>query len=103
MAEHTGTFIEIEKTLYRGIKDYCGYNGLKVTAFINEILQKAFMKEKYGEAPPFLLKKQDNPLPDVTENTDNAKSKGEIQPIITETEPKKEITTPKGKKKIKVY
>ena len=41
----------IEAKLHNEIKEYCKLNNLKVNVFINELLKKAFMKEKYGEAP----------------------------------------------------
>lgn len=44
--------MEIDKKLYSDIKDYCKANNLKIGEFINELLQKAFMIEKYGDKPP---------------------------------------------------
>ena len=41
----------IETKLHNEIKEYCKLNNLKVNIFINELLKKAFMREKYGEAP----------------------------------------------------
>lgn len=41
----------IETKLYNEIKEYCKLNNLKANIFINELLKKAFMREKYGEAP----------------------------------------------------
>lgn len=41
----------IETKLHNEIKEYCKLNNLKTNIFINELLKKAFMREKYGEAP----------------------------------------------------
>jgi hypothetical protein len=41
----------IETKLHNEIKEYCKLNNLKINVFINELLKKAFMREKYGEAP----------------------------------------------------
>lgn len=41
----------IETKLHNEIKEYCKLNNLKVNIFINELLKKAFMREKYGETP----------------------------------------------------
>ena len=51
--------ITIEDTLYEGIKDYCELNGLNTNKFINSLIKDAFMKEKYGTAPPFFKKKEE--------------------------------------------
>lgn len=47
--------MEIDKKLYGDIKEYCKLNNLKVNAFINNLLRRAFNIEKYGEAPFFPL------------------------------------------------
>lgn len=41
----------LDTKLHNEIKEYCKLNGLKVNSFINELLKKAFMREKYGETP----------------------------------------------------
>ena len=41
----------LDTKLHNEIKEYCKLNNLKVNIFINELLKKAFMREKYGEAP----------------------------------------------------
>lgn len=51
--------MEIDKELYKQIKEYCELNGLKVKDYINNLLSEAFMKEKYGERPGFIVIKQD--------------------------------------------
>lgn len=47
--------MEIDKELYKEIKEYCDLNGIKVREYVNSLLKKAFMKDKYGSAP-FLKK-----------------------------------------------
>ena len=41
----------IYNPLYDEIKEYCDFNGIKVTPFVNELLNKQFLIEKYGESP----------------------------------------------------
>lgn len=43
--------VEIETKLYNDIKLYCKINNLVIKDFINKLLKKAFMVEKYGERP----------------------------------------------------
>ena len=40
--------MELDKDLYKEIKEYCDLNKLKTRDFIHQILRDAFMKEKYG-------------------------------------------------------
>lgn len=48
MKKHT---VQIDSKLYNEIKEYCKLNELKIGSFINEILKKSFLVEKYGETP----------------------------------------------------
>lgn len=50
--------VDIEEKLYSDIKKYCKVNNLKIGEFINKLLKKAFMVEKYGEKPPFFIGKK---------------------------------------------
>ena len=43
--------MEIDKKLYGEIKEYCKLNGLKPSEYVNALLKKAFMEDKYGAAP----------------------------------------------------
>lgn len=43
--------IELDKKLHKDIKEYCQLNGLVMKDFINKLLKKAFMVEKYGDKP----------------------------------------------------
>lgn len=43
--------MEVDKKLYEDIKEYCALNGLKPKEYINALLKKAFMEDKYGTAP----------------------------------------------------
>lgn len=46
--------MEIDRDLYKEIKEYCDLNGLKVRDYIHKLLKDAFMKDKYGERPAFM-------------------------------------------------
>jgi hypothetical protein len=43
--------IELDKKLHKDIKEYCQLNGLVMKDFVNKLLKKAFMIEKYGDKP----------------------------------------------------
>ncbi len=43
--------VSISGRLYADIKDYCDFNGLRVNAFVEELLGKAFTVEKFGDRP----------------------------------------------------
>ena len=43
--------IELDKKLHKDIKEYCQLNGLVMKDFVNKLLKKAFMVEKYGDKP----------------------------------------------------
>ena len=42
---------ELDKKIHKDIKEYCQLNGLVMKDFVNKLLKKAFMVEKYGERP----------------------------------------------------
>lgn len=42
---------KIDDKLYQDIKQFCYLNRIKINSFINELLKKAFNREKYGDAP----------------------------------------------------
>ena len=43
--------MRIDNNLKRDIENYCVLNDLNVDIFINKILNKAFLVEKYGDKP----------------------------------------------------
>ena len=43
--------VQIEDELYNDIKEYCKLNKLKIGSYINKILKKSFLVEKYGDTP----------------------------------------------------
>lgn len=45
--------MKIDINLESDIKEYCKLNGIKVTEFVNNILKKGLMVEKYGDKPLF--------------------------------------------------
>ena len=56
--------VNVDDKLYEDIKRYCKLNGLKIGNFINGILEKSFLVEKYGSMPPFFKHSPDiEPLP----------------------------------------
>lgn len=51
--------ILISENLYHDIKEYCQINDLKFGDFVDDLIRKSFMVEKYGDAPFSHLKKQE--------------------------------------------
>lgn len=62
--------MQIDKTLYNEINDYCKENGIKTRDFIHKILQEAFLIEKYGDKPFFMQEKniETKQLSEIKEN-----------------------------------
>ena len=58
--------MQIDKTLYNEINDYCKENGLKTRNFIHKILQEAFLREKYGDKPFFSFSIKSVPIENET-------------------------------------
>ena len=52
--------IYIDDKLYEAINLFCKENGLNLREYINSLLEKEFTIEKYGEVPPFFMKKEEN-------------------------------------------
>ena len=58
--------VNIEDKLYLDIKEYCRLNKLTISVFVNDLLRKGFMVEKYDDAPPFFKKKNESSEVSVT-------------------------------------
>lgn len=43
--------MQLDKSLYEEINEYCKLNELKTRDFIHEVLREAFLIKKYGNAP----------------------------------------------------
>ena len=54
--------VTIKDKLYKDIVAYCELNGLEVNGFINDLLKKNFMIEKYGEKPGISKSQVSEPL-----------------------------------------
>lgn len=63
--------MEIDKALYNDIKEYCALNSLKPREYINSLLTKAFMADKYGDRPGVVPFKQDKKEAEKAEETFN--------------------------------
>ena len=50
--------MEIDKGLYKEIKEYCDLNNLKPRDYIHDLLKRAFMEDKYGKIPPIFTSKE---------------------------------------------
>lgn len=79
----------IQQKLLKDIKSYCEINNIDINKFINTILKKAFLIEKYGEAPNIL--KQNN------KKIDKQITKYNISLLVNKTDNKDNITITKRK------
>ena len=50
--------VNIDDKLYQEIREYCRLNKLTISVFVNDLLKKTFLVEKYDDAPPFFKKKE---------------------------------------------
>ena len=76
--------IEIKDKLYKDIESYCALNELNLNDYVNDLLKKSFMIDKYGERPFNGPVPYEPPLPS-NENT--------IKPTEVEIEIKKNEET----------
>lgn len=53
--------MDINNKLLLDIESYCKINELNTEEFVNDLLKRAFMIEKYGEKPPFMVKSENTP------------------------------------------
>lgn len=60
--------ITISNKLYQSIKRYCDENKLKINEFVEDLLKKSFMVEKYGEAPSVIAKREKEPTEATVKN-----------------------------------
>lgn len=51
--------VNIDDKLYQEIREYCRLNKLTISVFVNDLLKKTFLVEKYDDAPPFFKKKKE--------------------------------------------
>ena len=81
--------IEIKDKLYKSIKEYCEVNDLVFNDYINQLLQKEFMLDKYGERPSVIKPIEETPK--IIEITVEEKPKEEGKETKTRIKEKKEI------------
>lgn len=70
--------VTIKDRLFKDIQSYCSINGLDIETYINDILKKSFMIEKYGEKPCV------KPVKEKTEPINESKKESINEPIKTE-------------------
>lgn len=52
--------IEIKDKLYKSINEYCIFNGINTLSYINDLINKGYMIDKYGDKPSILQKESNN-------------------------------------------
>ena len=96
--------VNIEEKLYQDIKEYCRLNKLTISVFVNDLLKKNFMVEKYDDAPPFFKKVKEAMTDEefkkaYLQDPEPIKKEEYVKPEVlsVEEKPKKEELTPKEK------
>lgn len=74
--------MEIDKNLYKDIKEYCDLNGLKPREYINGLLKKAFITDKYGDRPFVDFKKEQEEEKEIIKDIEE-KTGEEYKPVDT--------------------
>ena len=86
--------VNVEDRLYQDIKEYCRLNKLTISVFINDLLKKSFMVEKYDEMPPFFKKVRE----EFTLEQFQKEYQGEPEPIKKQEYIKPEVISVEVKK-----
>ena len=86
--------MEIEKRLLSDISSYCSLNDLDEDKYINSILKKAFMTDKYGDRPEIYGSVHNNISVDEPRKIENSYS--------FTIQYKEKVVKPKRNKKIEV-
>ena len=100
--------MNINNKLLLDIESYCKINELNTEEFVNDLLKRAFMIEKYGEKPPFMVKSENTPkkveIQTVPEDFDDKKYEEKVTEVKDkqETNEYKLIEKPKRSKKRKL-
>jgi hypothetical protein len=77
--------IEIKDKLYKDIESYCTLNELDFNNYVNDLLKKAFMEEKYGDRPFAKTVPYEKPLP-----TNETQTPTEVEIEVKKNEETKE-------------
>lgn len=94
--------ISIDDKLYADIKEYCDVNELRVREYVEGLLKKAFLTDKYG-ATPFAKETHNiDPEPAVKEEPKKEIPTTTIEPQAKVEETPKDIIVEKPKEEIPV-
>ena len=107
--------MELDYKLTKEISSYCSLNGLDEKEYVNSLLKKAFMVDKYGDRPPLYGSKAKNDIiiPEVKEEKEinyilevefakkEIKKRGRKPKIVEEKEEVNETIFEKEEKKSK--
>ena len=97
--------VNIDDKLYQEIKEYCKLNKLTISTFINDLLKKSFIIEKYDDAPPFFKKIKEEFTPEqfqqeYQQEPEPIKRKEYVKPEVVSVKEKE--LTPKEKAKQRI-
>ena len=69
--------VEIKDKLYKDISNYCKANHLVIKEYVNQLLGKQFMIDKYGDKPGVYI------VPDKPVKIPSDEENGEFPPVFT--------------------
>ena len=69
--------VEIKDKLYKDISNYCKANHLVIKEYVNQLLTKQFMVDKYGDKPGVYM------VPDKPVEPPSAEENSEFPPVFT--------------------
>ena len=69
--------VEIKNKLYKDISNYCKANHLVIKEYVNQLLTKQFMVDKYGDKPGIYI------VPDKPVEVTSAEENSEFPPVFT--------------------
>jgi hypothetical protein len=83
--------VDIKDKIYKSISEYCRTNHLVIKDYINDLLNKSFMRDKYGDRP-FVSERPVEVEIEVKKNEETKEYEVEMKettiPIETDTKPK---------------
>lgn len=94
--------VSIDDKLYGDIKDYCDINSLRMREYVETLIRKSFMVDKYGETPFAKEIHNIDPEPAVKEEPKEEVPTTAIEPQIKIEETPKEIIAEKPKEEIPI-
>lgn len=83
--------VSVKDKLYKEIKAYCDLNELQIGDYINGLIQKAFMIEKYGERPVVMEKPVKEPEKKEEGEKEVVENSPQVQDVVIDFSKQEEL------------